>query len=58
MSNEDPTKTGWTRVLTNGKQFLLLVSHSLCSSYIEVSPVKVLAVIDRRLTILKTDVVY
>ena len=41
-------KQEWTQVLAKSKQFLLLISHLPCYSYIQSSPVKVLAVIEER----------
>jgi hypothetical protein len=41
-------KPEWTQVLAKSKQFLLLISHLPCYSYIQSSPVKVLAVIEER----------
>ena len=35
-------------MLTKGKQFLLLIRHLSCYSYIQSSPVKILAVIEER----------
>jgi hypothetical protein len=36
MKSTDPTKNrGWTQVLTKSKQFLLLVRHLPCFSYIQ-----------------------
>jgi hypothetical protein len=35
-------------VLAKGKQFLFLIRYYLCKSYIQPSPVKVLAVIEER----------
>jgi hypothetical protein len=50
MSNRDPT--GGLRMRTLGsrrdKQFLLLITHPLCYSYIQPSPVKVFALIEER----------
>ena len=47
MSNTDPPKNeGCTQVFAKGKQFLLLIRHPPCYSYIQSSPVKVLAVIE------------
>ena len=50
MSNKDPT--GELRMRTLGsrrdKQFLLLITHPLCYSYIQPSPVKVFALIEER----------
>ena len=40
MSNTDPTKNrAWTQVLVKGKQFLLLIRHLSCYSYIQWSSV-------------------
>jgi hypothetical protein len=42
--NTDPPKTGSeTRVLVKGKQFLLLIRHSPCYTYIQSSSVQVFA---------------
>jgi hypothetical protein len=44
-----PSKNrGWTQRLTNGKQFLLLIRHPSCYSYIQSSLVQVLTVIKER----------
>ena len=57
MSNRDPTKNrergeGGLRMRTLGsrrdKQFLLLITHPLCYSYIQPSPVKVFGLIEER----------
>ena len=46
ISNTDPSKNqGWTHMLKKGKQFLFLIRHPPCYSYIQSSPAKVLAVI-------------
>ena len=40
MSNSDNTKnSGWTQVVVKGKQFLILIRHTQCYSYIQLSPV-------------------
>jgi len=45
----DHTKNrGWTHVLAKGKQFLFLIRHPPCYSYIQSIPIKVLAVIEER----------
>jgi hypothetical protein len=41
-----PKNRGWTQMFTKGKQFLLLIRQPPCYSYIQSSPVKVLAVIE------------
>jgi hypothetical protein len=49
MSNTDPTKNqGGTQVLAKGRQFLLLIRYPPCCSYVQSSPVKVVAVIEER----------
>jgi hypothetical protein len=50
MSNTDPIKNpGWTPVVVKGKQFMFLITHPLCYSYIQSSFVKLfLAVIEER----------
>jgi hypothetical protein len=49
MSNTDPSKNqSWTHMLKKGKQFLLLIRHPPCYSYIQSISVKVLAVIEER----------
>jgi len=40
-------------MLAKGKQFLLLIRHPSCYSYIQSNPAKVLAVIEERKNILK-----
>jgi len=47
MRNTDSTKKTEV-VLPKGKQFLLLIRHPPCYSYIQSSPVKVLTVIEER----------
>ena len=49
MSNTDPIQAQvWTQVLRKGKQFLILIRHQPCYSYIQSSPGKVLVVIEER----------
>jgi hypothetical protein len=43
-----PEERDWTQMLVTDKQFLLLIRHRPCYSYIQSSPVKVLAVIEER----------
>ena len=38
----------WSQVLAKGRQFLLLIKHPPCYSYIQSSPVNVLVVIEER----------
>ena len=49
MSNTDPTNNqGWTQFLMKVKQFLLLIRHLLCCSYIQSSLINVLEVMKER----------
>ena len=50
MSNTDPTKTPGenSRVLAKGNQFLLLIGHPPCYSFIHSSLVNVMTVIERK----------
>ena len=43
-----PTKTGWIQVIAKDKQLLLLIRHSPFYSYLQSSPVIVMAVIKGR----------
>jgi len=56
MNNPVPTKNmRLTHVLAKGKQFLLLIRHPPFYSYIYLSPVKVLSVINERTNLRKKE---
>ena len=48
MRTRTQQKPDETQVLRKVKQFLLLIRHPLCYSYIQSSPAKVLAIIEER----------
>jgi len=48
QTNTNNVNKTWALLQTTGKQFLLFIGNTLCYSYIQSSPAKVLAVIEER----------